>query len=70
MNVQHPPIISVRRVGNVIEYYIQQGNKRLNFFLDQQTFETLMAAERGVGQAFGKSEAPHPPLLRVIGSAS
>lgn len=38
------PIMMVRRVGQDFEYYIQQGNKKLNFFLDQETHDDLKQA--------------------------
>ncbi len=70
MKIKNPPILSVRRIGDLVEYYIQQGNKRSNFFLDRRTFETLLIAQEEVAQAFERQAVPPLPLLRVIGAAS
>lgn len=41
----------VRRVGKHYEYFIQQGNKKINFFLDQETHDDLRFAQALAEQA-------------------
>lgn len=70
MKLRNPPIISIRRVGDLIEYYMQQGNKRITFFVDLKTFETLVAAQQQVLREYERRSVPRFPSLRVIGSES
>lgn len=46
----------VRRVGQDFEYYIQQGSRKLNFFLDQETHDDLKQAILLAEQVPGKLE--------------
>lgn len=39
------PIVIVRWVGQHYEYYIQQGNKKINFFLNPETHDELKKAQ-------------------------
>lgn len=41
----------VRRVGKHYEYYIQQGKDKINFFVDQETFDDLRIAQALAVQA-------------------
>lgn len=38
---ERPPVIFVRRVGDLFDYYIQQGNSKINFRLDGPSNEIL-----------------------------
>lgn len=46
MKIPRKPIIMVRRVGKLFEYFLQEGNKKLNFFLTPETHEDLKQAQR------------------------
>ena len=41
LKIKRKPIVMVRRVGKHFEYYIQQGNRKINFFVDQETHDDL-----------------------------
>lgn len=45
MKFTRKPIVLVRWVGQHYEYYIQQGNKKINFFLHPETHDELKAAQ-------------------------
>jgi len=51
MKIKTGPIIMVRKVAEYFEYYIQQGNKKLNFFLDRSTHDELRHAQALAEQA-------------------
>lgn len=65
------PLIFVRRVriqdGDYFEYYLRQGNKEVNFFLDQEQHEALKFAQMEAEKESQKQELPFS--LHVVGRA-
>lgn len=67
MHESTKPVILVRCVADLIDYYIQQGNHFINFRLDRASHEALKQAQAKSDLESEKQE--HPPVsLRVIGS--
>lgn len=61
-----PPLILVHRVGQDFHYYIQQGNNRISFSLDQESHESL---KRALLAAEASRNEEHPTFsLHVVGS--
>lgn len=71
MQRKRRPIVLVRKVQNEFEYYIQQGNHKINFFLNRETHEELKQAQAFAEILPRNEEHPSRPAipLRVAESA-
>lgn len=66
MKIKRKPIVLVRKVQGFFEYYIQQGNRKINFFLDSETHADLKDAQafaERVPQKQGQERAVIPLQL-------